>query len=123
MCHIPDLKVVHQVTPVSLSATWEWQAGQAVLLTWSPSSDLGIWSNLSVDLLHRDATNQIDSDVVVGHALQDDVVSFTVPVLAPGSYTLALRPSPTVLCGPGRPAYLRSTLTTFDVEHAVTIVP
>ena len=55
--------------------------------------------------------------------MQDDVVSIAVPALAPGRYTLALRPSTTVLCSPGRSTYLRSTLTTFGVEHAVTIVP
>jgi len=122
-CHIPDLKAMRQVTPVSPSTTWEWRAGQAVLLRWSPSSDPGIWSGLSVDLLHRDATNRIDRDVAVGETLQDNVVSFTVPVLAPGSYTLALRPSPTVVCSPGLLTHLRSTLTTFDVEQAITIVP
>jgi hypothetical protein len=123
LCHIPDLKAERQVTPVSPSTTWEWRAGQAVVLQWSPSGDLGMSNRLSVDLLHRDATNQIDSDVTVGQTHHDDVVSFTVPALAPGSYALALHLSPTVLCSPARSTYLRSTPATFDVEHAVTIVP
>jgi hypothetical protein len=119
-CTLPDLKAVRQATPV-LPASWQWRAGQAVTLQWSPSGDLQVWNSFSIGL----ANQETFLSTGIHDLTQDgDLLHFTVPSLSPGSYRVELFPSEHVDCGPKRTmAVIASRVTRFVIDDPVVIAP
>jgi hypothetical protein len=121
-CNLPDLKAVRQATLVPpVSGTWEWRAGQAVTMQWSPSGDPRVWSSFSVALSNQETGL---STGVHDLTLDGDLLHFTVPSLSPGAYRVELFPSEVVDCGPKRTlALIASTVARFVIDYPVAIVP
>ena len=120
-CNLPDLKAVRQATLV-LPESWEWRAGQAVTMQWSPSGDLQVWNSFSIGLANQETWLSTG----VHDLIQDgDLLHFTVPSLSPGAYRVELFPSQVVDCGPKRTtARIASKVARFAIDDdPVAIVP
>lgn len=123
-CNVPDLKAPRTVTQVPDSDTWQWRSGQAVTLQWSPSGDLPRWTMLLSELFPVDGNARTGDGTELHEAIDGDLVRFTVPSVAPGSYGITLETWGYVPCGPHFvSANISSTFTTFSTFHTVTIVP
>ena len=121
-CNLPDVTAMRQVMAVP-PGTWQWRSGDTVAVQWSPASDLGLWATFPIEIDHVNASNTVDGVEHVSNVTsQGGQIRFTLPLLAPGSYQLALGPTGLAACG-AVGANIGSTLTKFAVTQPVTIVP
>lgn len=122
VCNLPDFKVARALTMVPPTDPWEWRAGQAVTVQWSPSGDRRLWNlGISIALLRNDPSG---NDATIGDVTFDgDRMRLTIPSVPPGSYRLSARPSTSLLCDSPFHAELAVPSGFFNAEHAVTIVP
>ena len=122
VCNLPDFKVARALMMVPPTDPWEWRAGQAVTVQWSPSGDLRLWNlGISVALLRNDPSG---NDATIADVTVDgDLMRLTTPSVPPGSYRFSARPFPSVNCDPPFRAELAVPSGFFNAEHAVTIVP
>ena len=122
VCTLPDLTTYRAVRMVPLMDPWEWRAGQAITVQWSPSGDLPLWNlGISVALLRNDPSG---NDATIADVTFDgDLMHLTTPSVPSGSYRFSVRPTTTVLCDPPFRAELALPSGFFNVEHPVTIVP
>jgi hypothetical protein len=122
-CNIPDLKAPRALMQMPESDPWQWRSGQTVSVQWSPSGDLSRWSLLMTELTPVVVDGmRLDGTEINNTTIEGDLMHFTVPSVAPGSYELSLDPWGYVSCYPNASLSI-STLTGFAAHHAVTILP
>lgn len=123
-CNIPDLKASRALTQMPESDPWQWRSRQAVTVQWSPRGDLPRWALLLSELVPVVDGMRIDGTEIRNTTIEGDLMHFTVPSVAPGSYDLSLDPWGYVSCDPHAASLgISSTFTVFAAHHAVTIVP
>jgi hypothetical protein len=122
-CDLPDLKSVRSATLVP-AGPWTLKAGQSVTVQWSPGGDAKPGA-ISVELLTFDAAGALDGLITInGIAVAGDLVTFTLPSIAPGSYELQFARFTSLACGPGAAnADLMSNATTFGFAQPIMIAP
>jgi hypothetical protein len=66
---------------------------------------------------------RMDGTEIHNTTIEGDLMRFTVPPVAPGSYELSLDPWGYVSCDPHASLAISSTFAIFAAHHAITIVP
>lgn len=124
-CNVPDLKAARALMQMPESDTWQWRSGQPVTVQWSPSGDLSRWGTLLSELYPVvGGMVYYDGAEILHPTIEGDLIRFTVPSVAPGSYKLVLDPWGYANCSPHpASAAVSSTFTFFAAAHAVAIVP
>jgi hypothetical protein len=116
-CELPDLRTMRKATLVP-AGPWELAAGEPVTVQWSPSSDLGHPIAINV----QTGTAASGGTIIHGQVVQGDLVTFTLPALAPGPYTLGFAAAAGATCSPPVASADLHSSATFSFAQQIMVV-